>query len=181
MLLHTLLSTQCCCYITLPHSLPSLCLGLTGHSHESTVLPLPRNTITTAIVSRVVRGRGNWPPALPPWCWLYDDVWCVTHVRVIRYELQSLRRYMWKRKKQSGSGQIADSTIQPPSGSGWTVKIPIWYIPSMVRIWEATKPRILNFSLDNKYQDFGCNQVASAQSGWCQVDITSPHQQQQEL
>jgi len=35
----TPLSTHCCCYTTLTHCLPSLCLGLIGHSNHWSLLP----------------------------------------------------------------------------------------------------------------------------------------------
>jgi len=58
------------------------------------------------VVSRVVRGRGNWLPVLPPWCWLYDGVWRITCVRVILHGLWSPRRYMRKKKIVTSSHDL---------------------------------------------------------------------------
>jgi len=104
-------------------------------------------------------GHRTWPRVLPPWCGIYDhadyttfillkmrfyaghrrvQVICVCVVYAQKYSscLNSIVSVSygpyitsWYLVK-SRSGQRADSTVWPLSGSGWIVKIPIRYIPT---------------------------------------------------
>jgi len=66
------------------HSLPSLCLWLTGRSRDWSV-------------SRVIWGmrkQEHWPPALPEWCGVYNSVDYTTFI-LLKTQFCTRHRHVW--------------------------------------------------------------------------------------